>query len=253
MESSASVGSGRSARGRCLHGNQPASAHRSVSPGRRVGRARRIRWRARVEAATARARRRTSTAARPRHLSSVHEMEIVELGSSGLRASRVGLGCNNFGGRIDLDATRAVVEAALEVGITFFDTAEVVRKRRRQRALPGRDPRGATRAGRARDEVRRGPRRVTARETTHTAIEGSLERLRTNYLDLYYLHKPDPSTPSRRHSARSTSSCVTAGARDRVLELLRRAARGGRSSGTRAGNCALHRSPEPLQPARARR
>ena len=52
-------------------------------------------------------------------------MELVTLGDSGLTASRVGLGCNNFGGRIDLDATRAVVDAALDVGVTFFDTAEV--------------------------------------------------------------------------------------------------------------------------------
>ena len=52
-------------------------------------------------------------------------MEQVELGQSGIRVSRVGLGCNNFGGRIDFDATQAVVDAALEAGITFFDTAEV--------------------------------------------------------------------------------------------------------------------------------
>ena len=52
-------------------------------------------------------------------------MELVDLGASGLRVSRVGLGCNNFGSRIELAETRKVVEAALEVGVTFFDTAEV--------------------------------------------------------------------------------------------------------------------------------
>ena len=52
-------------------------------------------------------------------------MEHVTLGDSGLSASRMGLGCNNFGGRIDLDATRAVVDAALDAGVTFFDTAAV--------------------------------------------------------------------------------------------------------------------------------
>ena len=52
-------------------------------------------------------------------------MELVDLGESGLRVSRVGLGCNNFGGRIDFEATRAVAEAALDVGVTFFDTAAV--------------------------------------------------------------------------------------------------------------------------------
>ena len=51
-------------------------------------------------------------------------MDLVELGDSGLHVSRVGLGCNNFGGRIDLAATRAVVDAALDAGVTFFDTAE---------------------------------------------------------------------------------------------------------------------------------
>jgi len=50
-------------------------------------------------------------------------VELVDLGESGLRVSRVGLGCNNFGGRIDFDATRTVVEAALDAGVTFFDTA----------------------------------------------------------------------------------------------------------------------------------
>jgi len=51
-------------------------------------------------------------------------METVDLEESGLRISRVGLGCNNFGGRLELEATRAVVDAALDSGITFFDTAE---------------------------------------------------------------------------------------------------------------------------------
>lgn len=123
-------------------------------------------------------------------------MEIVELGSSGLRASRVGLGCNNFGARIDRAATRAVVDAALEVGITFFDTAEaygnggdserflgeVLEGRREQVVL-------ATKFGWG-QETGNG-----AAEYVRSAIEGSLERLRTDYVDLYYLHKPDPSTP----------------------------------------------------------
>ncbi len=52
-------------------------------------------------------------------------MELVDLGESGLRVSRVGLGCNNFGGRLGLEETHAVVDAALEAGVTFFDTAEI--------------------------------------------------------------------------------------------------------------------------------
>lgn len=123
-------------------------------------------------------------------------MEYVELGSSGLRVSRVGLGCNNFGGRIGLDATRAVLEAALEVGITFFDTAEAYgsgggSERFLGEILEGRRDRVvlATKFGWGSE------RGTGTARYVRNAIAGSLERLRTNYVDLYYLHKPDPSTP----------------------------------------------------------
>jgi aryl-alcohol dehydrogenase-like predicted oxidoreductase len=123
-------------------------------------------------------------------------MELVDLGSSGLRVSRVGLGCNNFGGRVDLAATRAVVEAALEAGVTFFDTAEVyggggTSERFLGEILEGRRDRVAiaTKFGWASERGHGSARTVRA------AIEGSLERLRTDYVDLYYLHKPDPATP----------------------------------------------------------
>ena len=123
-------------------------------------------------------------------------MELVELGSSGLRVSRVGLGCNNFGGRIDLDATRAVVEAALDVGITFLDTADVYgsggsSERFLGEILEGRRDRVvlATKFGLEPERGRGGA------DHARSAIDGSLERLRTQYVDLYYLHKPDPSTP----------------------------------------------------------
>jgi aryl-alcohol dehydrogenase-like predicted oxidoreductase len=123
-------------------------------------------------------------------------MELVELGESGLRVSRVGLGCNNFGGRLDLARTRAVVDAALDVGVTFFDTAEsygnvggserflgeILEGRRDQVVLATKFGWGA--------ESGNG-----SAATVGVAIEGSLERLRTDYVDLYYLHKPDPSTP----------------------------------------------------------
>lgn len=126
----------------------------------------------------------------------VFPMEVVDLGDSGLRVSRVGLGCNNFGGRLDLDATRAVVDAALDVGITFFDTAasygndggserflgEILEGRRERVVL-------ATKFGWAQGRGYGDP------EYIRDAIDGSLERLRTDYIDLYYLHKPDPETP----------------------------------------------------------
>jgi aryl-alcohol dehydrogenase-like predicted oxidoreductase len=123
-------------------------------------------------------------------------VETVTLGDSGLAVSRVGLGCNNFGGRIGFEETRAVVETALDVGITFFDTAEVygngggserflgeiLEGRREQVVL-------ATKFGWGRDFG------DGSADTIRSAIEGSLERLHTDYVDLYYLHKPDPSTP----------------------------------------------------------
>ena len=123
-------------------------------------------------------------------------MELVDLGESGLRASRVGLGCNNFGGRIDIDATRAVVDAALDVGVTFFDTAEVYgnggdSERFLGEILEGRRDRVvlATKFGWGQESGDGSPANV------RRAIDGSLERLRTDHVDLYYLHKPDPATP----------------------------------------------------------
>jgi aryl-alcohol dehydrogenase-like predicted oxidoreductase len=121
-------------------------------------------------------------------------MRLHEIGRSGLRVSRVGLGCNNFGRRLDLEGTRAVVEAALAEGINFFDTAdtygggdserflgEILKGRRDQVVLAtkfgmGEDGRGSQ------DYVRR-------------AIAASLERLATGYVDLYYYHQPDGETP----------------------------------------------------------
>jgi aryl-alcohol dehydrogenase-like predicted oxidoreductase len=123
-------------------------------------------------------------------------MESVALGESGLSVSRVGLGCNNFGGRIGADETRAVVEAALDAGITFFDTAEVygggggserllgeiLAGRREQVVLATKFAWEADAGGGSAENVR-------------GAIAGSLERLRTEYVDLYYLHRPDSTTP----------------------------------------------------------
>jgi aryl-alcohol dehydrogenase-like predicted oxidoreductase len=123
-------------------------------------------------------------------------VELVDLGDSGLRVSRVGLGCNNFGGRIDLEATRAVVDAALGVGITFFDTAETYGKdggseRFLGEILEGRRDKVvlATKFGWAQ------ARGYGDAAYIRNAIDGSLERLRTDFVDLYYLHKPDPDTP----------------------------------------------------------
>jgi len=122
-------------------------------------------------------------------------VELVDLGESGLRVSRVGLGCNNFGGRIDFDATRAVVDAALHAGVTFFDTAATYGNGDSERFL------GEILVGR-RDEVVIATKFGWGQEggdgsaeTVRTSIEASLERLRTEVVDLYYLHKSDPGTP----------------------------------------------------------
>ncbi len=113
--------------------------------------------------------------------------------------SAVGLGCNNFGMRVDLDGTRAVVDAALEAGVTLLDTADIYGNRggseqllgevlegRRDRALLatkfGGDMGDGTEARGSRDYIRK-------------AIEGSLRRLRTDYVDLYQYHTPDGVTP----------------------------------------------------------
>ena len=123
-------------------------------------------------------------------------MELVPLGDSGLTASRVGLGCNNFGSRVDRDGTRAVVDAAIDAGVTFLDTAEIYGRggdseRFLGEILDGRRDRVvlATKVGWGSDTG------DGSADTIRRAIDGSLERLRTDHVDLYYLHKPDPSTP----------------------------------------------------------
>jgi aryl-alcohol dehydrogenase-like predicted oxidoreductase len=119
-------------------------------------------------------------------------MELRALGS--LRVSVVGLGCNNFGMRIDAAATERVVHAALDAGINFFDTADIYGGTKSEeflgRALAGRRDRAivATKFGMAVDEKRRGARPEYVRQ----AVDDSLKRLGTDCIDLYQLHQPDP-------------------------------------------------------------
>ncbi len=122
-------------------------------------------------------------------------MQKRKIGS--LEVSVAGLGCNNFGTRIDEAATAGVVGAALKAGIDFFDTADVYGKGRSEeylgRALGGR--RGevviATKFGSRMDEERKGARP----EYVLRAAEDSLRRLGTDYIDLYQIHRPDPEVP----------------------------------------------------------
>ena len=127
-------------------------------------------------------------------------MEIRNLGSSGLLVSAIGLGCNNFGGRIDLEATRAVIHKALDLGITLFDTADTYGNRGGAEIAMGQvlgDRRKhivlATKFGIPMDDV--GVKQGGARRYIMPAVEDSLRRLRTDWIDLYQIHQPDPRTP----------------------------------------------------------
>ena len=126
-------------------------------------------------------------------------MELRRLGASGLKVSQVGLGCNNFGNRVDQAQTQAVVDAAIDAGITLFDTADMYSGTRSEtflgKALGKRRPDIvlATKIGmRVADDDRRkgGSRRWIMR-----GVEESLARLGTDYIDLYQFHQPDPDTP----------------------------------------------------------
>ncbi len=122
-------------------------------------------------------------------------METRTLGS--LTVSLVGLGCNNFGGRIDADATRAVVDACLDAGITLFDTADVYGGTKSEeflgQALAGRRDQAivATKFG---APLSGGTGGAKASYVAQCA-EDSLRRLDTDHIDLYQIHRPDPETP----------------------------------------------------------
>ena len=127
-------------------------------------------------------------------------MKKRNVGKSGLQVSLVGLGCNNFGGRIDLEASRKVVHKALDLGITLFDTAdvygnfggsetilgEVLGERRKDIVL-------ATKFGMAMNSAE--TLKGASRSYIFSSVEGSLRRLKTDWIDLYQLHAPDPLTP----------------------------------------------------------
>jgi aryl-alcohol dehydrogenase-like predicted oxidoreductase len=129
-------------------------------------------------------------------------MTYRQLGDSGLTVSTVGIGCNNFGRRIDQDATNAVVRQALDSGISLFDTADIYGQGASEEMLGlalgaerenvvvatkfGMDMQGAN----GPDWGVRGSRRYVRK-----AVEASLRRLGTDWIDLYQLHRPDPVTP----------------------------------------------------------
>jgi aryl-alcohol dehydrogenase-like predicted oxidoreductase len=126
-------------------------------------------------------------------------VEYGRLGSSGLLVSRIGLGTNNFGARIDLDRTRAVIDRALDLGITLIDTADMYGAGKSEEFI-------GESLGKRRHEVVIATKfavpmgespymRGTSRRYIIEAVERSLRRLKTDYIDLYQFHKPDPETP----------------------------------------------------------
>jgi len=122
------------------------------------------------------------------------------LGSSGPDVSVVGLGCNNFGSRVNDEGTREVVDAALEAGITLLDTADVYGNRGGSEAALGKALKGrrdrvvlATKFGHAMTDD--APPNRGSREYIRQAVEASLRRLQTDWIDLYQYHRPDGITP----------------------------------------------------------
>ena len=127
-------------------------------------------------------------------------MQIRNLGGSGLRVSAVGLGCNNFGQRTDLETSRKVIHKAIDLGVTLFDTAdiyagmggsetvlgEVLGDRRKDIVL-------ATKFSKA--MAKDGSKQGASRRYIMSAVEASLTRMKTDYIDLYQQHDYDPLTP----------------------------------------------------------
>jgi aryl-alcohol dehydrogenase-like predicted oxidoreductase len=121
-------------------------------------------------------------------------------GTTNLKVSAAGLGCNNFGIRLDLEATRRVVHAALDAGITLFDTADIYGNRGDSERMLG-----AALGSRRKDIVLitkfglpmdgSGRRQGGSRRYVRQAAEASLKRLATDWIDVYYFHRPDPETP----------------------------------------------------------
>jgi len=142
-------------------------------------------------------------------------MEKRKLGTSGPEVSLVGLGTNNFGGRIDLEASRRVVDRAFELGVTLIDTADIYGNRGGSEEVLGqilgsrrKDIVLATKFGMAMDDA--GKLKGASRAYIMQAVEGSLRRLRTDWIDLYQVHQPDPSTPIEE-TLRALDGLVKAG------------------------------------------
>ena len=126
-------------------------------------------------------------------------MRTRRLGTDGPEVSVVGVGSNNFGMRVDLEGTRAVVDAALDAGVTLFDTADIYGGKGGSEsflgeALAGRRD-GVVLATKFGGDMGDGTKARGSRAYIHKAIDESLQRLRTEVIDLYQYHTPDLVTP----------------------------------------------------------
>jgi aryl-alcohol dehydrogenase-like predicted oxidoreductase len=146
-------------------------------------------------------------------------MRYRALGNSGLVVSVVGLGCNNFGRRLDVERTRVVVDAALDEGVTLFDTADIYGGAGRSEEILGEVLTGrrdqvvlATKFGSQPADMGYGPAAGAkgGRAYIRQAVEHSLRRLRTDHIDLSQIHTPDPVTPIEETLA-ALSELVRAG------------------------------------------
>jgi aryl-alcohol dehydrogenase-like predicted oxidoreductase len=180
-------------------------------------------------------------------------METRKIGS--LTVSVTGLGCNNFGWRLDYDHTVAVVDAALDAGINFLDTADIYGGTESEeflgRALAGRRDQVvlATKFGMKVDDERQGAKPDYVRR----ACEDSLRRLRTDHIDLYQLHHPDPETPIA-DTLGALDELVRAGkvreigcsqfSVDQIREAKAAAGDGAKFVSVQNGYSLLHREPE---------
>jgi aryl-alcohol dehydrogenase-like predicted oxidoreductase len=126
-------------------------------------------------------------------------MELRNLGQSGLRVSAIGLGCNNFGIRLDLEATRSVVHKALDLGITLFDTADIYGGQGGSETFLGQvlgeSRKNIVLATKFAKPMDNNEKRGGSRRYIISAVEASLKRLRTDWIDLYQMHETDPRTP----------------------------------------------------------
>lgn len=183
-------------------------------------------------------------------------METRKIGS--LNVSVVGVGCNNFGRRIDAEASAKVVDAALEAGINFFDTADVYGQGQSEEYL-------ARALGARRSQViiatkfrskMDGQGEGASPDYIRLAVEASLRRLNTDVIDLYQLHSPDDSVPIadtlgalddlvRAGKVREIGSSNFSAAQIRDAEAASQAANGARFVSVQNYYSMLHREPEP--------